>query len=66
MSKRKIARECVRGIEKDIRGRMGIGNEWDRMDTDIRHEIEDAWEKIVVLALNKILDHYSIDPGGDE
>ena len=38
-------------IAADIKGRKGIGDEWDMIDSDIRNEIIDEWCKIITYNL---------------
>ena len=41
-------RAAVYAIVHDLRGRRGLGNEWDLCDLDIQAEILDRWEAILV------------------
>lgn len=40
-------KQIVFSIINDITGRRGIGNEFDRIDSDIQDEIVDNWLKII-------------------
>lgn len=46
-------KQIVFSIIKDITGRKGIGNEFDRIDSDIQDEIVDNWIKIMYLLEDK-------------
>ena len=45
--KREKAREIAESIASDIKGRRGIGNEWEMIDDVIQEEIIDAWMAII-------------------
>ncbi len=49
----RLARDIVNAIELDILDRGGIGNELEQVDDDIREEIRDAWQEIVLGKLNE-------------
>ena len=43
----KISQQIVAEIVRDIKGRRGIGNEFEQIDPDIQAEIIEKWEGIV-------------------
>jgi hypothetical protein len=42
-----VARKIVAAIEYDLSDRRGLGQEWDRIDDDVRREIRRTWAKII-------------------
>lgn len=47
------ARRIVNCIIEDIKGRSGIGNEWEEIDEETRQEIALEWKDIVLGVLEK-------------
>lgn len=45
--------KIINRIIKDIKGRKGIGNEWEMIDEDIVNEIKEKWENIIIEELMK-------------
>jgi hypothetical protein len=41
------ARRAVDEIISDLKGRKGIGDEWEQIDEDIQKEIRDTWQDII-------------------
>ena len=53
MDKKRIAKKIVKGILEDISDRAGLGDELSNVDSDIKKEIREAWEAIILNALDK-------------
>ncbi len=51
MDKTKIASKIVAEILKDLRGRKGLGDEWDQIDDEIQQEIVGRWAEIAISCL---------------
>jgi tRNA 2-selenouridine synthase SelU len=47
------AMHVARLLVKDVQNRLGLGQEWERIDFDVRQEIQRAWALIVENALRK-------------
>jgi hypothetical protein len=45
--------KIINRIIKDIKGRKGIGNEWEMIDEDVINEIKEKWENIIIEELMK-------------
>lgn len=48
-----VASDIVSRILADLCGRNGLGDEYDRIDDEVRREIRAEWEKIVKEAVEK-------------
>ena len=46
-------RAVVRAIEQDLRGRAGIGNEWDQIDEETLKEIRATWAALVKKVVSR-------------
>ena len=48
-----LAQAIVELIETDLRGRKGLGNEFEQIDRDIQEEIRDEWAVLISDELHK-------------
>lgn len=44
--------EAVESIIDDLSGRLGLGNEWDKIDGTVCAEIRDEWARRILLVAN--------------
>jgi len=49
-----LAQKIVMAIEKDLRDRRGLRQEFERIDKDIQDEIRSEWAKLVREEIEKI------------
>ncbi len=42
-----VAKAAVKELVKDLKGRNGIGDEWDGIDADVKREIQTTWAHII-------------------
>lgn len=47
-----IVEKIIAGLIRDIRGRQGLGDQWDGIDVDVRAEIRSDWRKLIAAALS--------------
>lgn len=50
---RQIAHKCIKELIEDIFDRRGIKHEWHAINEDIKNEIKDKWESIIVRNFTK-------------
>ena len=49
-----IVKRIFERLDKDIRDRRGLGNEWEAIDSDVMDdELRPAWEKIIAEEIAK-------------
>ena len=54
--------EIITCIVTDLRGRKGLGDEWDNIDSDVRQEIIDEW-KSYLPASSEAEQRLKVTPG---
>ena len=52
MNRQAIAKKIIEGLVYDISDRSGIGNEFDGIDEDIKKEMLEEWEVIILNAID--------------